>query len=511
MSDAPRDPAGGLSAATRWSVYALLIAVALGQATGKILAVNSWDLARLEKQRIDAALSRTEDDLRAGGLSGAALKAALGERREELEEELRLQRPFLSANDRSRWMAIRAIAENGDHEIDPFLEEPTWDTIDMVQHPGRDGEPHQYSSKPPLLMVLLAGPYWLLMQLTGTTLGESPYVLGRTLLVLFNGGALVLMLTCAGRIVERVGRGDIDRLFAMATLSFGTQLAAFTPVLNNHLFGAAAAAATCDAWLTLLASDRRRVGLSVAAGLAAGLTVACELPALALATLVALSLVVLRPRETALGFAPAAVLVAAAFFGTNYWAHASLRPPYAHRSETDPADNWYDYEYTVGGRTRDSYWRDRQGIDVGEESRAVYALHTLIGHHGVFSLTPVWLLSVVGVFALLRSQDGPTRQFAWATLAVSAACLVFYIGLRPQDDRNYGGATSGFRWMFWLAPLWAVTLTPAVRWLSRTRLGVALAATLLALSAMSASYPTWNPWSSPWLYRWMEYLGFPIL
>src|SRR5690606_6684376 len=105
------------------------------------------------------------------------IEATLFERRDRLASEMRLQRPFLSANDRSRWMAIRAIAENGNHEIDPFLQEPTWDTIDMVQHVGRDGERHQYSSKPPLLMVLIAGPYWVLMQLTGTTLGESPYEL----------------------------------------------------------------------------------------------------------------------------------------------------------------------------------------------------------------------------------------------------------------------------------------------------------------------------------------------
>ena len=43
-------------------------------------------------------------------------------------------------------------------------------------------------------------------------------------------------------------------------------------------------------------------------------------------------------------------------------------------------------------------------------------------------------------------------------------CLVFYILLRPQEDRNYGGMTSGFRWMFWFAPLWLVVMIPAARW-----------------------------------------------
>ena len=51
-----------------------------------------------------------------------------------LRNELRLQRPFLSANDRSRWMTIRSLVEHGTYEIDAIVGQPTWDTIDMVQH-----------------------------------------------------------------------------------------------------------------------------------------------------------------------------------------------------------------------------------------------------------------------------------------------------------------------------------------------------------------------------------------
>lgn len=495
----------------RWLIYALLIAAAFGQAAGKIIAVNAADMGRLETSRIEAAVQRERGRLEAAGIDGDELANRLAERREEVAPKLRLQRPFLSGNDRSRWMAVRAIAENGNHEIDPFLEEPTWDTIDMVQHRGRDGELHQYSSKPPLLMVLIAGPYWLLMQLTGTTLGESPYELGRTLLLLLNGGALMVMLVSVGRIIERLGSGDIDRLFAMAVASFGTQLSAFAPVLNNHLFAAAATAIACDAWISLLRSDESDCGRSFTAGLAAAFACVCELPALSLVVLIGVSLLWKRPAETLKCYASGVAIVAATFFATNYWAHESLRPPYAHRSETDPADNWYDYEYTARGKTRESYWQNRQGIDRGEPSRAVYAVHTLVGHHGVLSLTPVWLLSAFSGLAMLGARDTTRRQFAWVTVAITAACLVFYIGLRPQNDRNYGGATSGFRWLFWLAPMWVALLPRAFEVLRRSRIGMAIALVMLAWGAMSASYPTWNPWSHPWVYRWMEHLGFSVL
>jgi hypothetical protein len=47
-----------------------------------------------------------------------------------IERGRRLQRPFLSANDRSRWLAVRALVERGTFAIDEIVIEPGWDTID---------------------------------------------------------------------------------------------------------------------------------------------------------------------------------------------------------------------------------------------------------------------------------------------------------------------------------------------------------------------------------------------
>ena len=127
-----------------------------------------------------------------------------------LRNELQLQRPFLSANDRSRWMTIRSLVEHGTYEIDAIVGQPTWDTIDMVQHRGRDGELHLYSSKPPLLATLLAGEYWLIHAFTGLTLRDNPYEIGRLMLFTVNILPLVLMyvlLGAAGRAIrhDRLG------------------------------------------------------------------------------------------------------------------------------------------------------------------------------------------------------------------------------------------------------------------------------------------------------------------
>ena len=77
--------------------------------------------------------------------------------RDLVRQQWRQQRPFLSANDRSRWCTIRALVEHGTYEIDAITAQPRWDTIDKVRHRNRDGQQRFYSSKPPLLPTLKSG------------------------------------------------------------------------------------------------------------------------------------------------------------------------------------------------------------------------------------------------------------------------------------------------------------------------------------------------------------------
>jgi hypothetical protein len=486
----------------------MLIAVAVGNMTGRLLAVNSVDRAQLEAFRINERLKRERDKLVAEGLAPEQVDERIAAMEARLRDELRLQRPFLSANDRSRWLTIRSLVEHGTYEIDEIVGQPTWDTIDMVQHRGRDGELHLYSSKPPLLATLLAGEYWLIHKLTGATLRDHPYAIGRCMLVTVNILPLVLMFVLLGRLAERFGTTDWGRIFVMAAATMGTFLNTFAVVLNNHIVGAVSAAVTIYALARIVADGQRSWGYFFVAGLAAAFTAANELPALVFLGLVGLILLWHAPRQTLLAGVPGVAIVAVAFFATNWIAHQTLRPPYTYRSDVDPHENWYHYTYTVNGRTRQSYWMDPQGIDRGEPTKALYAVHALVGHHGVFSLTPMWLLSIAGAVMWLRSADWPRRELAALVTAVSIVCLVFFIGLRPQEDRNYGGMTSGLRWMFWCAPLWLLVMLPAADRLSRSKIGMAFAIVLLTFSVLSASYPTWNPWTHPWIYNWMVWTGW---
>jgi hypothetical protein len=99
------------------------------------------------------------------------------------------------------------------------------------------------------------------------------------------------------------------------------------------------------------------------------------------------------------------------------------------------------------------------------------------------------------------------RDLAILIALITVVCVAFYI-LRPTVERNYGGMTAGFRWVFWLAPLWLIAALPTADKLSVSRWGRLLGCLLVALSALSASYPIWNPWTQPWLMHWWEYMGW---
>ena len=497
----------------RWGVYCLLIAMAVGNMSGRILAVNAVNRADLERHvisnEVKKARVKLEARLEKEEITEAEFEEKLAAATARYTKAKQMQRPFLSANDRSRWMAVRALVEQGTYQIDGVIDTYLWNTIDMVQHRGRDGELHLYSSKPPLLITLLAGEYWLINKVTGMTLESHPYFVGRLMLITVNVLPMVLMFFLVAKLADRLGTTDWGRIFVVAAATMGTMLMPFAVVLNNHIIGAVSAAVALYAFVRIRCDGETAVKYYVLAGLAAAFAAANELPALALLAMLAVGLWMCSPRAWLVGFVPAAAVVVVAFFVTNYAAHASWTPPYMHKGSDDPELDWYKYTYIKpNGREQLSYWQDRKGIDVGEESVSKYAFHVLIGHRGIFSLTPIWLASIFGMLMWLKGGDRDKRLLALGVLALSVICLYFYIGLRPQEDRNYGGMSNGFRWMFWFAPLWLTVMLPAADWLGRTRGRQALGMVLLAFSVLSASYPTWNPWTHPWVYRWLEYCGW---
>ncbi|MBW8883894.1 MAG: DUF2029 domain-containing protein [Planctomycetia bacterium] len=438
--------------------------------------------------------------------------------------------PFLSANDRSRWATIRALGDEGTYVLDDIIFDEQgrrvrgWHTIDLVRHRGPDGKEHYYSSKPTLLTTLLGGEYWVVKNLTDATLAEQPHYVARLMLVLTNVLPLAAGLWLLARMIDGYGATDWGRVFAVGAACFATFMTTFAVTLNNHTVAAVSLMVGLAVMTPIFGSARATPLQGVppgqrvpgewwrfaVAGLSFGFLAANELPAMSLLCLVGAVLLWKAPAKTLVAFLPAVIVIGVAALGTNILAHGDWRTPYAHRS---PGDNWYDYP--------GSYWlpENLRGIDVGESSPWRYAFNCLIGHHGLFSLTPIWVLSAAGcgiwIWRSIRGSRNATEGVPYSasstvaviTLLTSAIVLGFYL-TRPQIDRNYGGGTCCLRWLIWLTPLWLVTLLPAVDWLSRNRWGRALCVALLVVSVFSASYATDNPWSHPWIFDYWTAMGW---
>ena len=90
-------------------------------------------------------------------------------------------------------------------------------------------------------------------------------------------------------------------------------------------------------------------------------------------------------------------------------------------------------------------------------------------------------------------------------ILVSVVVVYFYLS-RPLEDRNYGGGTSGLRWLIWLAPIWLIAAVPFVDLISQSIWGKIVVTILVLISVVSAYYSAMNPWVHPWLYEFLVHL-----
>ncbi|MCS6863490.1 MAG: hypothetical protein RMJ56_00210 [Gemmataceae bacterium] len=434
--------------------------------------------------------------------------------------------PMFSSNDKSRWATVRALVHHQTYVIgkrtypDPnqrkkyvdegIVWEPDYRSLDIVLNPDTN---EFYSSKPPLLATLVAGEYWLLRKVFGWDIVRDRWLVIPTIMLTWNVLPFAVYLVLLARLIDAIGKTDYGKLLALATAAVGTFILTFAHTLNNHLPAAYCVLFASYPLLKAILENRDMQPWEYGiCGFFAALAATFELPATAFLAAIALPLFVARMRNTLLYFLPAAVIPIAALFVCNYFALGRLLPAYS-----EFGGPWYNFE--------GSHWAKRgtpaaRGIDFNDEPTSVYAFHLSLGHHGWFSLTPVWLLAFVGLIAwgirsapavrgLFRKPktSGWTIEMFFAmTLVVSITVFVFY--LTRTQSYNYGGNTSGPRWLFWLTPLWIIAIPPVADRLARTVTGRFLGAVLLGASVLSVFYPAWNPWRNPWILQLMEFTGW---
>jgi hypothetical protein len=420
-----------------------------------------------------------------------------------------------SSNDRSRWCTIRALVDNGSYVIGQrqfddsgsyqdsgITTEGNWQTVDRVLHPDR----HLfYSSKPPLFPTLAAGVYWVLKHTLGWSLRTHPLAVLRTTLLVVNCLPLALYLVLLGRLIDQFGRTDWARLYLMAAACFGTYVTTFAVVLNNHTVAACFVLFSLYSAFGVAPPSAARWA---AAGFCAAFAAATDLPAAALLAWLGLVLFRRSPRHLLAAFIPAAAVPVAAFLLTNYLAIGRFVPAYG-----EFGGPWYNYA--------GSYWQQGapMGIDAAgdQESKLEYAIHLLIGHHGLFSLTPVFFLALLSErpgsvpSTEPASADQTSRDKALGTILAGTWFLTLVVfSFYLIKTSNYGGGTSGPRWLFWLTPLLLLSALPTADALSQQRWTRWLGYLLLAVSIFSVQFSATRPWSDPWLYQFLSWLDGPL-
>jgi hypothetical protein len=404
-------------------------------------------------------------------------------------------KPLLSANDRSRWCTVWSLVERGTYQIDEIDAVPGWSTIDKVRQGG-----HYYSSKPPVLSTIVAGVYWVVRAVSGWSLNSQPEETMRLILFLVNVLPMLAGLLVMMRLVERYAQSDFARLFVVGAFAFSTFLTTFSVTLNNHTVAALAVVAALYPACRILADGSLRPIHFACVGFFAVFAAVNELPAAAFAAAVAVLLLWRSPPRGFLWALPAAIVPLAFFFVTTWRATGSWKPFYADYGTEK-------YKYIVDGVP--SYWMHPAGLDAIHESPLVYLFHCTLGHHGILSLSPLFVFALAAWIVPRLSRGWSLRPVQWASAAITVVVLAFY--LTRTENYNYGGNTSGLRWTFWLIPLWMVSMIPALDVLANKLSGRAVALALLAVSTFSTWYPIENPWQHPWLFQvldrwhWIDY------
>jgi hypothetical protein len=396
--------------------------------------------------------------------------------------------PLRSANDRSRWCTVWSLVERNTYQIDEIRQRSGWDTIDLVRH-----KDHFYSSKPPLLPRLVAELYRGVKRATGWTLTDHTGEITRIILFAINILPMGWALWAFARIVPNYCRDPFGQLYLMACACWGTMLLPYLTVFNNHTLAAAAFFGAIVLAIEITVEERRQFWRYALCGVCAGFGVANELPAALFGLLLFFVLVQTSLRRTFLAFVPAALLPLIAFLLTNHDATGSWKPFYA-------AYGTSKYVFTFEGVP--SYWSDPKGIDRPRDSTAIYLFHCVLGHHGILSLSPIYLLTLAGWCMPRRLWMSRLRVFYLLGPALTVATLGFY--LMKTENYNYGGVSVALRWMLWLTPFWLLGMIPVVSQFGRARWFRTLACVLLAASVFSAWYPANAPWAQNWLFQLLE-------
>jgi hypothetical protein len=374
-----------------------------------------------------------------------------------------------NANTGSRYATIESLVDRGTFNIDAsrYVFTP-----DKVMARG-----HYVSTKPPLLPVYGASIYWVLKKAFGLSIVDNEGIVVWVVGVLTGWLSHLVFLLYFYRLAKLLIARQLAILVTMAAACFAWLGVAWGTAINNHAPGAALG--VVGFYYAYRARNRLGGVLDwLLAGFWLGVLPAVDLSSLAISGFTGLYLLTRDWKRTLLLFVPAALpgLVSEpilAYVATGTWV-----PAYADASLHHFAGSYF------GGK--------RAGIDALYEPKSVYAFNVLIGHHGLFSMTPIFCFSVFEAVRRLVRRGEKYRAETLVFFGAATVVTLFYI----VRTHNYGGWTVGMRW---LVPIMPGLLMLFGFWLDRASLPRWKWAIVLFAFAVSA-FHVQDGLSSPFQY-----------
>lgn len=389
----------------------------------------------------------------------------------------------ISDDELARLATVRALVEDKTLAIDDsgFIQ-----TAAKVRRNGRS-----YSNQPPMLSVLLAGPYWVLHHYGHTFVTNPNWVMylltlvGTTLPVAFAGGLVYRM----GRLFE-LGRPWRAGLALAVVL--GSGFISYATVLNSHAPAAALVLASAACLIHVTITNKRLHGSVwlTLSGACAALAAALEPAAVVFVLLFGAVVLALRwtPAQRIggllvylLGAAGPVLLHVGLVQRTtgNVWQgsglgreRAAAQVPPNGKGPLGVSVTFPEVEEEENPESKSAWQPLWAGLG---RVAAAFA-----GPHGVLSHFPVVLLGIIGVTMVMhRHWPSTTKVLASATL-VGALVIILLYSLRAVD---WVQAMFGTRWFVVFLPL---TVFWAGAWLRRQHRATswALASMLLAFSVV---------------------------
>lgn len=325
----------------------------------------------------------------------------------------------------SRFATVQALVDHGTYAIDKTQYKHT---IDKVKIDGK-----LYSSKPPMLPTLGAGVYYIQKKLTGVEITKKERNVVLTVNLALAMTPHILLMLMFFQLMRVSVRDETVIIVSTFIVAFGFLAAGYATELNNHSVAAMLMTVVLYQAFRCRHDPQKTRWRFAVAGVAAGLLPTIDMPSLAFTVAAMGYLILVDWKKTLAIYLPLVLLLIGASEAMLYIATESFLPV-----------TFKAAAYKAAG----GYWKNPRGMDALREPKLVYMFHTLVGHHGWFSMTPPVLLGFVGLFASLK-RGRPLLLEAGYTGSTLLVLTTFYI----VRTHNYGGSCMGFRWLIPLTPL----------------------------------------------------------